>query len=290
MDEFTDTDSTERLVYDENANNTSIDSVDSIDERPAQRRGIGKNYIFVESFENLILAKEKINNDVLTSWKWVRKTNTDEGEKIYYGCKSKGCFVASYLLCHSDNLKVSLFESENEHSHDSNLSDKGIPEITKSEIKKLYENGVKKPNLILRSLANFNVPIPSKKQLNNLLAYYKKTKYGLFTISIGQLKDFAEKHMIIPEDQDCFYVGNYDINHCDDSNEMTMRIFFTSKRLIALTNKCTHVATDPIYKLVWQGYPVIMIGSTDMDKQFHPFGLAICMKERKEDFVFCLKA
>ena len=46
MDEFTDTDSTERLVYNENENNTSIDSVDSIDERPAKRRGIGKSYIF----------------------------------------------------------------------------------------------------------------------------------------------------------------------------------------------------------------------------------------------------
>ena len=65
---------------------------------------------FLESFENLILAKEKINNDVLTSLKWVRKTNTDEGEKIYYGCKSKGCFVGLNL------------NHENEHSHD------GIPE------------------------------------------------------------------------------------------------------------------------------------------------------------------
>ena len=43
------------------------------------------------------------------------------------------------------------------------------------------------------------------------------------------------------------------------------------------------------YKLVWQGYPVFMVGSTDRQRAFHPFGLAICMGETGADFEFLFK-
>ncbi|CAF3947109.1 unnamed protein product, partial [Rotaria sp. Silwood1] len=36
----------------------------------------------------------------------------------------------------------------------------------------------------------------------------------------------------------------------------------------------------------WQGFPVLIIGTTDLNKAFHPFGLAICSNEKTKDFEF----
>jgi hypothetical protein len=61
-----------------------------------------------------------------------------------------------------------------------------------------------------------------------------------------------------------------------------MRLFFTTKRLIRNNDaEITHLCADATYKLIWQGYPVLIVGSTDQAKRFHPLGLAVCMNETK---------
>ena len=73
-------------------------------------------------------------------------------------------------------------------------------------------------------------------------------------------------------------------------DSVTMRIYFTTKRLTSLMQKNNHISIDPTYKLIWQGYPVFMVGTTDMDKQYHPFGLAVCINEEQADFEFVFEA
>ena len=38
--------------------------------------------------------------------------------------------------------------------------------------------------------------------------------------------------------------------------------------------------------MVWQGFPVLIVVTTDLNKVFHPFGLAICSNEKTKDFEF----
>ena len=63
--------------------------------------------------------------------------------------------------------------------------------------------------------------------------------------------------------------------------------FFTRKILIKLAeiNK-TYLCTEATYKLIWQGFPVPIVGTTDKAKKFLPFWLAVCMKEESADFAF----
>jgi len=56
--------------------------------------------------------------------------------------------------------------------------------------------------------------------------------------------------------------------------------------LLSIALKANHIAIDPTYKLVWQGCPVIQVGSTDNQKHYQPFGLAVCDKEEDIDFYF----
>ena len=38
--------------------------------------------------------------------------------------------------------------------------------------------------------------------------------------------------------------------------------------------------------MVWQGYPVLAVETTDLNKAFHPFRLAMCSNKKTSDFQF----
>lgn len=40
----------------------------------------------------------------------------------------------------------------------------------------------------------------------------------------------------------------------------------------------------------WQGFPVLVVGTTDRNKSFHPIGIAVCENEKTDDFSFMFKA
>ena len=43
---------------------------------------------------------------------------------------------------------------------------------------------------------------------------------------------------------------------------------------------------DGTYKLMWQGFPVLVVGSSDKNKKFRPMGLAVASSETTEDYMF----
>ena len=43
-----------------------------------------------------------------------------------------------------------------------------------------------------------------------------------------------------------------------------------------------HTMLYATYKIVYEGYPVLTIATSDKSKQFHPFGLAITYEEQTE--------
>ena len=50
------------------------------------------------------------------------------------------------------------------------------------------------------------------------------------------------------------------------------------------------MCADATYKLIWQGYPVLLVGTTDRAKKFHPFGLSVTVKEEAADFAFIFRS
>ena len=43
---------------------------------------------------------------------------------------------------------------------------------------------------------------------------------------------------------------------------------------------------DATYKFIWQGYPVLIVGTTYLDRHLHLFGLSVCTNEKTADFNF----
>jgi hypothetical protein len=86
------------------------------------------------------------------------------------------------------------------------------------------------------------------------------------------------------------YENEFDDNdEEEDERESQYRFFVTTKRLLANVEISNRIHADLTYKLIWQGYPCLIVGTTDMDKQFHPYGFAVCSNEKQKDFEFVFK-
>ena len=66
------------------------------------------------------------------------------------------------------------------------------------------------------------------------------------------LKEWVEKRSKIPDDEDEVYVSNYKIEYneeaLDEVEKIISRVFFTTKRLIGLTqNEVEHIPESPVF-------------------------------------------
>ena len=76
-----------------------------------------------------------------------------------------------------------------------------------------------------------------------------------------------------------------------ENPEYSVRLFITSKHLLKLASEhCKLLQVDAIYKLLWLGYPVLIIGTRDANNVFHPFGLSLSKDEKANDFAFIFKS
>ncbi|GBM54103.1 hypothetical protein AVEN_247714-1 [Araneus ventricosus] len=80
-----------------------------------------------------------------------------------------------------------------------------------------------------------------------------------------------------------FVLGVVDVD-VNDRDKHDLKIVISTKRLLRLMIKSEGVQTDATYKLIWQGYPVLIFGSSDMNRTSHSFAIAVCNIETESDF------
>ena len=44
------------------------------------------------------------------------------------------------------------------------------------------------------------------------------------------------------------------------------------------------MCADATYKIIWNGFPIFIIGTTDLRRKFHPISAYVCSNETTEDF------
>jgi hypothetical protein len=187
-----------------------------------------------------------------------------------------------------------MFNTNEEHVHEQPRTT-GIHETTKNEIFELF-NLKFKPKRILEILAEKSLPVPTTKQLSNYLSQLKNKELGASTISLGEPEAWCKDNNSIPEDNDTPWVSSYEIKYEDETDDedsedadgegSQFRFFVTTKRLLSNTVLSNRIHADATYKLIWQGFPCLIVGTTDMDKQFHPYGFAVSSNEKQKDFEF----
>lgn len=64
------------------------------------------------------------------------------------------------------------------------------------------------------------------------------------------------------------------------------RFIVSSKLLLKTAINSKKMHADGTHKLNWHGFPVLLLGTTDMHRKFHCFGVAISTHERAADYAF----
>lgn len=148
----------------------------------------------------------------------------------------------------------------------------------------LCKNGETLKPILFKLRRDCNIVQPTSKQVANIIDAYRRS-LGNPQISLSDIETFFRQHNSIPENEDEGFVVSFQRSQPDDTEKWS-RIFYSTKRLLytALSAHAIHI--DATYKIVIQGYPILIIGVTDFDKHFHLSGLAICTNESSADFQF----
>ena len=108
-------------------------------------------------------------------------------------------------------------------------------------------------------------------------------------MSLSELLAWCQTCDTVPEDSDSpFVVHKMCFN--EESSNSYFKLFFTTKRLLDLTalpRLALHA--DATYKLIWNGFPVLLVGSTDCWHTFYSFGLAVVPNEDEDSFAFLFR-
>lgn len=267
-----------------------------IEPQPKRRR-IHKDWVFERTFVNKADAAAFVEAE--KCWSYYYKNKSSAGVRINYRCnlmKFRGAQCASgiYLLFDSRNQSVHLYRIDTVHTHDNeenaeNAVNKISGEI-ETEIRAAFEAN-QKPKAILYNLVRKGFNPPSKTCLNNFLVKLRKEKFGSETLNYGTLEQWLAENVEVPPNENEPFIVNYYV-HIDDDNfeNSKFRFFVSSKLLLKSAVTVDKMHTDATYKLIWQGFPILLFGTTDSNRKFHPFGASVCTNERAEDFEFIFQS
>lgn len=251
-------------------------------------------YMVDGTFDNKELALEAVKKEGY--WSIKGRSPLVGWEKVFYRCnlvqkKGKQCAARLCLLYNLSNNKVFLLRSISRHTHmDIPTKRKAyMSEAVKAEIKKLFEIKAKPKEILYRlslmeTLNSFH--LPSKTQVNNYLAYLKKQMHGDTRISLRTLETWLEEKSVVPTEDDDPFILNYEVKYASGD----FRYFVTTLTLLKLALKADKLHVDATYGLIYERFPVIVIGTTDQDRHFHCFGIAVCYGETEADFSFVFRS
>jgi hypothetical protein len=270
--------------------------IESDDEPPQKRRrGPNRDWIEVRQFSSAVEAEEELKSRNM--WKKCDVNKCEEGVKVRYRClygryRVAECPAAVYLLFHSHTQKVTMFETECGHSHTSSAEPtRGLSLDMKKFIAEKYSDGIRKPKALLALMRRKKMSEPAKNKLEHYLKVLRRQKYGEATVSAHEIDEWCEARKQEPSDVDEPFVLRHEVSaESTNTDEQKLRIVITTRRLLGLLRSSSMLATDATYKLTWNGFPIMLLGTTDKGRKFHPFGVIVSKGENTDDFRYFFEA
>lgn len=269
------------------------------DDQPPQskRKRLHKMWILESTFSTKAEAIAAVNAEKI--WSYHYNNESASGVRVNYRCnqmKFRGTQCASglYLLYDSRSTKVYLYRADTAHTHDAE-ENRGnavvrISGALEKDIRTLFEQRVK-PKAMLYQLVNMKHVPPKKSKLTAFLAKLRKEKFGSEKLHYGTLQKWLIECSVVPTEDSVPFIVTHEV-HLDDENveNCLFRFFVSTKLLLRQAINVSKLHTDATYKLVWQGFPIIVIGTSDSNRKFHPFGVMVSTNERSEDFEFIFQS
>ena len=142
-----------------------------------------------------------------------------------------------------------------------------------------------RPKVMLRELRDINCfdgqTEPSQIQIYNKIAHLKKImNLSENLLTTFQLRQKVQEHTDIPDNDIQGFVPHYIIeDDADNEGDARFVIVYSTKRLLEAITKSDTAHWDATYRLVWQGYPVI-IGGVSSETNF--FGTMVVLTSHED--------
>lgn len=96
---------------------------------------------------------------------------------------------------------------------------------------------------------------------------------------MSRLKTWLNIHGQVPENPHQSFALDYN-TAAADTDDFFFKFVFTTKYWLGNLKAATNIHTDSTYKLIWQGFSVLVIGTTDQEHHFHIIALGVCTFEQ----------
>ena len=257
-------------------------------ERLKKTRGANKPYDKVEDFAGFEPADTFVKDRINGKWTFLNSKDTSEGLKKFYKCslvRASECPVRLYILLHAASDQCSVYRTTAEVGHAHIIPEKQDTTELRNKVAELFHSGHKKPCAIKTQLRQLKIKEPTVSQMSYWLKCLRTEIYGPSQIDLNYLKNWCIERSKVPDDEDEMFVAGFEVD-IDKNWKPYFRFVCTTKRLLMLLKHNSLIASDGTYKLIWQGYPVLMSGTIDRDRKYHPAGICVAITETQVDYAF----
>ncbi|XP_031635576.1 uncharacterized protein LOC116348655 [Contarinia nasturtii] len=102
--------------------------------------------------------------------------------------------------------------------------------------------------------------------------------------------EWADKHPYVDDmdDEIPFVIDMKASTHDDEDNYFQYVI--STKQLLRNAAKYSNICADGTYRVVFFGYPLLVVGSIDSNRSFHLIAASLCVSEKTTDYEFLFEA
>lgn len=225
------------------------------------------------------------------------------GQKFYFRCsmipksRKDWCDRRYAIFMPSNSNDIEILCNGLAHNHNELLKGKKRPvsEEMITIIHDAYKSGTTTPAAVLnyiklaREKLNLftDEPDPNTRQLEYIHKKYIK-KHVNPMINVGDLMQWCDENSEFPTDPNKAFVLSHE--SCAIQETMSFRFTMTTPFLLAKLATRETICIDATYKLNWMGFPLIIMGTVDRAKKFHPMIYACSSHERTEDYAFVFRS
>lgn len=129
---------------------------------------------------------------------------------------------------------------------------------------------------------------PGIRQIEYLLRIFRQGNTEP-VIHLGDLMQWCRDNEALPTDEDEPFVLSHAIS-TNEKRENGFHFCITTLRLLVLLSQAKKVCIDATYKINWMGFPLIVMGTVDQRKKFHPLIYACSSTETTNDYKFVFRS
>ena len=282
----------EGLVYDEDEEPENIEPVTT--KAPCGKRGKSLKWTVKEKFdtkEDFDMSEVKV--EIETKFKPRKVRSTEYSEKALFECHFhrkthyKSCPV-KYQVNYSNSCDEVLVETVGDHEHtkeeDENTEQKRNYLKWTDEQSKIVLEGVKHnmdPTNIKRALKDSNLftgIFPTLEQINNKIAKVRKLLVKTKITMTADLRTAIENITEEPDDENEPFIVDYKITDDEGQAKVSFHCTWSTKKMKRRINS-ELAQGDATYRLNWQGFPVLVSGTSSTTGKFFPWAVTLTSKE-----------